>query len=150
MGNIDSRIVGLFVTLTCAVASVPLCSTASAGDGTIVLQRQVQPRVATRPTDIPDPNPITVNPNISEQIVRQTGNAELSDSDFAGVTSGSSLERHIMPGGQLVGMDNGANQSLNGSSMGAGAAGGGAGISNSVNRTVQQGLSPLRMLTGDR
>jgi len=150
MGSIDSRIVGILVTLACGAASVPLCPLAEAGDGTIVLQRQVQPRVATRPTDIPDPNPITVNPNISEQIVRQTGNAELSDSDFAGVTSGSSLQRHILPGGQLVGMDNGANQTLNGNGMGAGAAGGGAGISNSVNRTVQQGLSPLRMLTGDR
>jgi hypothetical protein len=150
MGNIDSRIVGILVTLACGAASVPLCPAALAGDGTIVLQRQVQPRVATRPTDIPDPNPITVNPNISEQVVRQTGNAELSDSDFAGVTSGSSLQRQIMPGGQLVGMDNGANQTLNGSGMGASAAGGGAGISNSVNRTVQQGLSPLRMLTGDR
>lgn len=150
MGNIDSRIVGILATLACGAASVPLCPLVQAGDGTIVLQRQVQPRVATRPTDIPDPHPITVNPNISEQIVRQTGNAELSDSDFAGVTSGSSLQRHIMPGGQLVGMDNGSNQSLNGNGMGVGAAGGGAGISNSVNRTVQQGLSPLRMLTGDR
>jgi hypothetical protein len=25
----------------------------------------VQPRVATRPTMVPDPNPVTVNPNIS-------------------------------------------------------------------------------------
>jgi len=150
MGNIDSRIVGILATLACGVASVPLCPAVLAGDGTIVLQRQVQPRVATRPTDIPDPNPVTVNPNISDQVVRQTGNAELSDSEFAGITSGSTLERHILPGGTLVGMDNGANQTLSGSTMGAGAAGGGAGISNSVNRTVQQGLSPLRMLTGDR
>ncbi|WP_259754799.1 hypothetical protein [Pseudomonas sp. GCEP-101] len=150
MGNMDTRTVGLLFTLVCSAASVPLLPPAHAGDGTIVLQRQVQPRVATRPTDIPDPHPVTVNPNISEQVVRQTGNAELSDSDFAGVTSGSSLQRHILPGGQLVGMDNGANQSLNGNSLGAGAAGGGAGIANSVNRTVQQGLSPLRMLTGDR
>ncbi|WP_448681062.1 hypothetical protein [Pseudomonas nicosulfuronedens] len=150
MGNIDSRTAVILVTLACGAASVPLCPVALAGDGTIVLQRQVQPRVATRPTDIPDPHPVTVNPNISEQVVRQTGNAELSDSDFAGVTSGSSLQRHILPGGQLVGMDNGANQTLNGNGMGAGAAGGGAGISSSVNRTVQQGLSPLRMLTGDR
>ncbi|MFR0690506.1 hypothetical protein ACLUTX_13980 [Enterobacterales bacterium AE_CKDN230030158-1A_HGKHYDSX7] len=150
MGNIDSRIVGILVTLACGAASATLCPVAQAGDGTIVLQRVVQPRVATRPTDIPDPNPVTVNPNISEQVVRQTNNGELSDSDFARVTSGSSLERHILPGGTLVGMDNGANQTLNGNSMGAGAAGGGAGISNSVNRTVQQGLSPLRMLTGDR
>ncbi|QJP09143.1 hypothetical protein [Pseudomonas multiresinivorans] len=149
MGNIDSRIVGLLVTLACGVASISLCPTVQAGDGTIVLQRQVQPRVATRPTDIPDPNPITVNPNISDQVVRQTGNAELSDSDFAGVTSGSTLERHILPGGTLVGMDNGSNQSLNNGSLGGGM-GAGGGISNSVNRTVQQGLSPLRMLTGDR
>lgn len=150
MGNTDSRIAIILATIACGAASLPLFPVAHAGDGTIVLQRQVQPRVATRPTDIPDPNPVTVNPNISEQVVRQTGNAELSDSDFAGVTSGSSLQRHILPGGQLVGMDNGANQALNGNALGAGAAGGGAGISNSVNRTVQQGLSPLRMLTGDR
>ncbi|MFV3371387.1 hypothetical protein ACNFH5_24730 [Pseudomonas sp. NY15435] len=149
MGNIDSRIVGMLVTLACGAASVPLCPAVLAGDGTIVLQRVVQPRVATRPTDIPDPNPVTVNPNISEQVVRQTGNAELSDSDFASVTSGSTLERHILPGGTLVGMDNGSNQSLNNGSLGGGM-GAGGGISNSVNRTVQQGLSPLRMLTGDR
>lgn len=65
---------------------------------------------------------------------------QASDSDFAGVTSGSTLERHILPG-TLVGMDNGSNQSLNNGSLGGGM-GSGGGISNSVNRTVQQGLSP--------
>ncbi|AMO76672.1 MULTISPECIES: hypothetical protein [Pseudomonas] len=148
MGNIDSRIVGLLASLACMTAAA-LPPTVQAGDGTIVIQRTVQPRVATRPTMVPDPNPITVNPNISAQINRQVGNAELDDAEFARVTSGSSLSQRILPGGNLVGMDNGANQTLQSGSLGGGG-GSGAGISNSVNRTVQQGLSPLRMLTGDR
>ncbi|GLU36744.1 hypothetical protein [Pseudomonas sp. NBRC 100443] len=148
MGNIDSRIVGLLASLACMTAAA-LPPTVQAGDGTIVIQRTVQPRVATRPTMVPDPNPITVNPNISPQINRQVGNAELDDAEFARVTSGSSLSQRILPGGNLVGMDNGANRTLQSGSLGGGG-GSGAGISNSVNRTVQQGLSPLRMLTGDR
>lgn len=146
MGNFDSRIVGLLVGLACVAASA-IVPTANAGDGTIVLQRTVQPRVATEPVMVPDQNPITVNPNISAQVNQQTG--ELNDTDFARITSGSSLQQRILPNGQLVGMDNGANQSLTNNPLGGGG-GGGAGISNSVNRTVQQGLSPLRMLTGDR
>ncbi|CDF84229.1 hypothetical protein ACA097_26265 [Pseudomonas sp. QL9] len=147
MGNFDSRIVGLLVGLACVATTATIVPVANAGDGTIVLQRDVQPRVATRPTMVPDPNPTTVNPNVSRQVIQQTN--ELSDTDFAGVTSGSSLQQRILPNGQLVGMDNGANQSLTNNPLGGGG-GGGAGISNSVNRTVQQGLSPLRMLTGDR
>ena len=146
MGNFDSRIVGLLAGLAC-MAATAIVPVANAGDGTIVLQRDVQPRVATRPTMVPDPNPITVNPNISAQVRQQTG--ELSDSEFASVTSGSSLQQRIVPNGTLVGMDKGSNQSLQSNPLGSNG-GAGGGIANSVNRTVQQGLSPLRMLTGDR
>ncbi|MOA37725.1 hypothetical protein D3C78_1593460 [compost metagenome] len=97
---------------------------------------------------VPDPNPVTVNANRSDDVTRLTG--ELSDTDYANVTSGSSLQRQIMPGGHLLGMDNSATQGLSGNN-GLGAQGGstsGSGISNTVNRGLQQGLAPLRILTG--
>lgn len=149
MDIIASRIAGAFVILSAAVTSAML-PVAHAGDGTIIIQRTVQPRVATRATLVPDPHPISVNPNVSAQVTRQVGNAELNDSEYANVTSGASLRQRILPDGSLGGLDRGANQSLQGSALGSGNGGSGGAIANSVNRTLQQGLAPLHMLSGER
>lgn len=151
MGNIDSRIVAAITACGCLIgilASAP----AIAGDGTIVLQRVVQPRVATRPTMVPDPNPVTVNPNISGQVVQMTGSAEVSDSEFARVTSGSSIQRLIVPNGGLMGMENTTNRTVSNMGMvsGARSADGTSGVSGQVGHAVQTGLAPLQILTGGR
>jgi len=149
MGNIDSRIVGLLTALACS-GSLLIAGAAQAGDGTIILNRTVQPRMATTPTMVPDPNPVTVNPNISPQVNRLTSN-ELSDNDIAGVSSGTGLAGRVLQNGTLTGshgIDQTAGQGLPG--MNAGHSGTGNSISNTVNRSVSQGLAPLRILTGSR
>lgn len=125
---------------------------AHSADGIIVITRDVQPRVATRPALLPDPNPRTVNANPSSTVIRATNSIELTDADFAGVTSGSSLQRQMLPNGQLPGLSNSAQASSHGlPGMRAGQGGGaGSNVSNQINRSLQQGLAPLKILTGDR
>ncbi|MBD4432964.1 hypothetical protein GUG90_17660, partial [Xanthomonas citri pv. citri] len=50
------------------VGSVPVSLPAHAADGTIVVQRQVQPRVAYRPSMVPDPHPTVVDTNVSAEV----------------------------------------------------------------------------------
>ncbi|MNE40274.1 hypothetical protein D3C80_1342730 [compost metagenome] len=112
----------------------------------------MQPRIATRPALIPDPNPRTVNANPSSTVIKATNSFELSDADFAGVTSGSSLQQQIIPNGQLPGFSSSSQASSHGlPGMRAGQGGGaGSSVSNQINRSLQQGLAPLKILTGDR
>ena len=125
---------------------------AYAADGIIVITRDVQPRIATRPALVPDPNPRTVNANPSSTVIRATNSYELNDADFARITSGSSLQRQMLPGGQLPGLGNSSQTSSHGlPGMRAGQGGGAGGnVSNQINRSLQQGLAPLKILTGDR
>lgn len=125
---------------------------ARADDGVIVLTREVQPRTATRPIVAPDPNPRTANANTSPAVDRAVNAFELGDSDFARVTSGSGLQRQILPDGQLPGVGiSGASAAQGLPGLSAGRSGSaGSGISNQVNRSLQQGLAPLKMLSGDR
>lgn len=125
---------------------------AYAADGIIVITRDVQPRVATRPALVPDPNPRTVNANPSSTVIRATNSYELNDADFARVTSGSSLQRQMLPGGQLPGLNTPSQATSHGlPGMRAGQGGGaGSNVSNQINRSLQQGLAPLKILTGDR
>ncbi|WP_277963107.1 hypothetical protein [Pseudomonas sp. RIT-To-2] len=118
----------------------------AAGDGTIVLQRQVQPRVAYHPTMRPDPNPLTVNTNVSK-VVTGAVNTELSDGDIASISSGNSITHLLMPDGNLRGLNSTASAPLPGMAAGHGG-GSGNGISNTVNSALTQGLAPLRMLSG--
>ena len=146
--------------LISVAAAICIATPAIAADGIIVLYREVQPRVATHPTDMPDPNPTVVNTNISRDVNNllngsASGNrvsAELSDSDFAGVTSGSSIKSTIMPGGNLTGLSTfgttpTSTQNTGGNDVGH-AGGAGAGLSNTINGTIQRGLAPLNMLGG--
>lgn len=125
---------------------------AFSADGIIVITRDVQQRIATRPALAPDPNPRTVNANPSATVIRSTNSYELTDADFAGVTSGSSLQQQIIPNGQLPGFSSSSQVSSHGlPGMRAGSGGGAGGnISNQINRSLQQGLAPLKILTGDR
>lgn len=136
-----------------ALSSLAIAIPAFSADGIIVINRDVQPRIATRPTLVPDPNPQTVNVNPSATVIRSTNAYELSDNDFAGITSGASLQGGVLSGGQLPGLSAvpNATQSLQNMSGGrTGGSVGGTNISNQVNRSLQQGLAPLKILTGDR
>lgn len=120
----------------------------AAGDGTIVIQREVQPRIATRPTMRPDPHPLTVNTNPSSEVNRAV-NAELSDGDIAGINSGNSITHLLMPDGNLRGLGSSTSTALPG--IAAGHSGGaGGGISNTVNSALTQGLAPLQMMSGGK
>lgn len=93
------------------VGSVPVSLPAHAADGTIVVQRQVQPRVAYRPSMVPDPHPTVVDTNVSAEVNALANGAasgntvsrELGDADFAIVTSGSGIRSMILTGSALPG-----------------------------------------------
>jgi hypothetical protein len=147
MGRFEKGMFGLLFVGCVSGASFSL--PAHAGDGVIVLQRTVQPHVATRSLMRPDPNPTTVNTNVSSRVTGALDNGELSDGDFANVTSGATINHLLMPNGTLHGLntvDRGVSTGL-GASHSGGATGG---IGGQVTRSVQQGLAPLRMMTGDR
>ena len=137
------------------VGSVPVSLPAHAADGTIVVQRQVQPRVAYRPSMVPDPHPTVVDTNVSAEVNALANgrpaaavSRELGDADFAIVTSGSGIRSMILPGGALPGF---ANQPANpatvqavgnvGTTHGAGG-GAGAGLAGQINGSLKQGLAP--------
>lgn len=143
--------IGLFI---CIATQLPV----RAADGEIVLTRDVQPRSATRQELVPDPNPQTANPNHSAQVRSAVQGArlpgELSDADFAGVSSGSSLANGVhlfdqpvlqadrqAPGRAGLGVSG---------SAGAGSVGRATGnvgrVGGEINRSVNQGLRPLQGL----
>lgn len=126
--------------------------TFAAGDGSIVIQRELQPRVAFRQTMVPDPNPVAVNPNVSSQVNAQLRGLELSDGDFAHIVSGQRLGNGNLADGDLPGLDSiSSSKGARLPGISAGRAGSsGNGISSQVNRSVQRGLAPLQKLTGDR
>ncbi|WP_405046205.1 MULTISPECIES: hypothetical protein [unclassified Pseudomonas] len=123
-----------------ASVSVP----ALAGDGTIVVGRNVQGHMAGRSSFGPDPYPTTVNANPSKQVLSATS-GELSDLDIGGVSSGSGIARSIMPNGSLPGLN--ALQGSSTSTLGAGAAaghgGGGGNMGGQINDSISRGMAPL-------
>ncbi|MHC8386658.1 hypothetical protein ACYZTM_01030 [Pseudomonas sp. MDT2-39-1] len=145
MGKFDQRIYSLLL-IGCALGS-SVCLPVQAENGIILIKRDVQPRNATIPPLIPDPNPTTVNANPSKQILKQTN--ELSDGDFANVASGAGINRLITQNTNNMG-GNVSNQTQL-SNLPAGRSGNsGNGIANMVNSNVQQGLGALKIITGDR
>lgn len=129
--------------ISCVLSTSVSLPVLAAGDGVIVVTRDVRGHMYGR-TAGSDPNPTTANANPSSQIVHAS-NSELSDNDIAGISSGVSISRAILPGGNLVGLsNNGA-----GAGLGAGSAAshsGGAGISGTVNNAISRGLEPLNNL----
>jgi hypothetical protein len=146
MGNTDKNLTRLLL-IGCVLGSVFSLPAQAGGNGTIVLQRDVQPIPIGRKA-APDPYPTTVNANPSERIV-QTTNHELSDGDFASISSGASINGAInpntngLPGLNVVTNPNG----LPGMSSGHGGGSGGA-ISGTINRSLSSGLAPLGRLAG--
>ncbi|MPQ86178.1 hypothetical protein F0170_20595 [Pseudomonas sp. MAFF 730085] len=133
--------------LISAVLSASVSLRVLAGDGVIVIERQVQPYAMGRSRGI-DPYPTAVSANPSAQIMR-AANGELSDNDIAGISSGASITRSILPGGNLPGLGN----TGSGAGLGAGSAAGhgsgsGSGISGTINGALSSGLAPLNNLGG--
>ena len=124
-----------------------LSLTAQADNGIIVITRDVQTRNAVVPPLRPDPNPTTVNANPSAHILKQTN--ELSDGDFANISSGAGISTLITQQTNNLG-GNLNNQSQMPNLAGGRGTGSGNGISNMVNSSVQRGLAPLQILTGGR
>ena len=124
-----------------------LSLTAQADNGIIVITRDVQTRNAVVPPLRPDPNPTTVNANPSAHILKQTN--ELSDGDFANISSGAGISTLITQQTNNLG-GNLNNQSQLPNLAGGRGTGSGNGISNMVNSSVQRGLPPLQILTGGK
>ncbi|MFB3305668.1 hypothetical protein [Pseudomonas sp. AMR01] len=133
--------------ISCAMSAGVSLPVLAAGDGVIVLERQVHPYAIGRSRGS-DPYPTTVNANASAQILRAT-NRELSDNDIAGISSGAGITRTLMPNGNIPGLNTitGSQGLSAGNAAGLGA-GGGGGVSNTVNGAVSRGLAPLNNLGG--
>ncbi|QVM89153.1 hypothetical protein JYG34_14040 [Pseudomonas entomophila] len=127
--------------LACGV-SVPVY----ADNGIIVITRDVQPRIATTRPMAPDPYPTTANANPSAHILTQTN--ELSDGDFASISSGSGISSLITQQTNNLGGNISTQSQLPNLAGGRGAGSGGNGISNMVNSGVQKGMGALNILTG--
>lgn len=119
------------------------------GSGEIVLTRDVHPYAFGNPPMRPDPNPTTVNADASARIIGLTSRGELSDGDFAGVNSGNTVIRALLPdGSNLPGLANTSNGSLPGMGiLQGGSSSGTGGVAGQVNRSVQQGMGALNVLT---
>ncbi|KAA0942542.1 MULTISPECIES: hypothetical protein [unclassified Pseudomonas] len=130
--------------LISCVLSTSVSLPALAGDGVIVIGRNVQGHMAGRSSFAPDPYPTTVNVNPAAQVLRATS-GELSDNDIAGVSSGSTITRAILPNGNLPGLStsHGTSSSTLGAGAAAGHGGGGSSISGQINGSIQRGMAPL-------
>ncbi|NMY54173.1 hypothetical protein [Pseudomonas sp. WS 5051] len=113
-----------------------------ASNGEIVLTRTVQPHAVGNPPMHPDPDPLTVNASPLAQVMGAT--RELSDGDFASVSSGTAITRSILPSGNtLPGLT--TSNGLPGISNGH--AGGSANsISGTIGNSISQGMRPLSAL----
>lgn len=129
----------------CALSAGVSLPVLASGEGEMVITRQVQPYAIGRERGV-DPYPTTANANPSGQVRAVTD--ELSDHDIAGISSGSSVTRSVMPNGDLNGLNAiGAGNSL-GVAGAAGQGGGSGGIAGTVNGAVSRGLAPLSNLGG--
>ncbi|WP_343582642.1 hypothetical protein ABNP32_13920 [Pseudomonas viridiflava] len=138
---------GLYYLLlmSCVLGSLSL--TAQADNGIIVITRDVQTRNAVVPPLRPDPNPTTANANPSAHILKQT--SELSDGDFANISSGAGISTLITQQTNNLGGNLNSQTQLPNLAGGRGT-GSGSGISNMVNSSLQRGLAPLQILTGGK
>lgn len=126
--------------ISCVLSTGVSLPVLAAGDGEIVIQRTVQAHMAGRSQGV-DPNPVSVN--VSTHILRATG--ELGDTDFASISSGSSITRAILPDGNLPGLSNNGG----GIGLGTGGAAGhgsGGGLSNQINGSISRGMAPLNSI----
>ncbi|MBK5418517.1 hypothetical protein [Pseudomonas sp. TH31] len=152
MGTFNKGLTNVLL-IGCAVSALTSLPVMADGNGVIVIQRQVQPIPIGR-NGGKDPYPTTVSANPSANVVRATHDGELSDSDFAGIASGSSISSMINFNGaspQGLNVVSGSNSipGVGGGSGGSGnTAGAGASISGTINRSMSTGLAPLTNLGG--
>jgi hypothetical protein len=149
VGNINKGLTCLLLIGSAASSLISFTAHAD-GNGVIVLNREVQPIPIGR-NGGKDPDPTTVNANPSVTVNAATAHAELSDNEFAGIASGSSIANSVNNafGGSAVNTLNGINNGMPGAGGGSGNGGGmGSSISNTVNRAVSNGLAPLGALGG--
>ncbi|QXH54603.1 hypothetical protein [Pseudomonas maumuensis] len=144
MGKLDKGNVCRLLLIGCALGS-SFSLPAQADNGLVIITRDVQPRIATRAPIVPDPNPVTVNTNPSAHILKQTN--ELSDGDFANISSGAGINTLITQQTNNIGANIGTQTQLP-NIAGGRASGSGNGIANMVNSNVQQGLGALKILSG--
>lgn len=132
----------------CAISASISPMAWAAGDGSIVVQRDVHPYSIGRKAAGPDPYPTTVNANPSAQIVRALSGGELSDGDFASVSSGTSITRTMMPDGNLPGLNaiNGVSNLSAGNAPGHSSGGATGGIAGQISGSLRTGLAPLNAL----
>ncbi|WP_226944855.1 hypothetical protein [Pseudomonas sp. FME51] len=148
----------LMIQVLLCLAGLALCIATQlpvyGADGDIIISRQVQPRAAARQELVPDPNPLVVNPRrdamLNQALDAGLAPTEMSDRDFAGISSGSRFSNAFsnLPFG--AGPANpvptgGGAAGLNPAGHGGGVAGNAGG---QVSRSIQQGLRPLQMLGG--
>jgi hypothetical protein len=145
VGKLDKGNVCRLLLIGCALGSSFSLPT-WADNGIVVITRDVQTRSAIRAPIIPDPSPVTVNTNPSAHILRQT--SELSDGDFANITSGAGINSLITQQTNTIGSNIGNQTQLPNIAGGRGSGSGGNGIANMVNSNVQQGLGALKILSG--
>jgi len=145
VGNLDKGFYSLLLIGCTFGASLSL--PAHAENGIIVITRDVQPRNATRPPLVPDPYPTTANANPSAQVLKQTN--ELSDGDFASISSGAGISALVTQQTNNINAQVGNPQQLP-NMAGGRSGGGGNGISNMVNSSVQRGMGALNILTGGK
>lgn len=149
----------MFQILIC-LAGLALCVATQlpvhGADGDIIISRQVQPRAAARQELVPDPNPLVVNPRrdamLNQALDAGLAPTEMSDRDFAGISSGSRFTNAfgVLPLGTSTANPaptGGGAAGLNPAGHGGGAAGRAGG---QVNRSIQQGLRPLQTLGGGK
>lgn len=128
------------------VLSASMSVPASAEDGVIVTGRNVQGFHVGRPAFGADPYPATANANPGKQILRAT-TGELSDSDFASVSSGAGITRVILPNGELPGLGNtlGSRSADLGTGAAAGHAGGSS-LGGQISGSIERGMAPLNAI----
>ena len=134
-----------YLLMACSLSALMgLCSAVQAAEnGRIVVTRTVQPYAVGNPPMHPDPDPRIVNANPSAQVLGVTG--ELSDGDFAGISTGASISRVIMPHtNSLPGLN--SSNGLPGMSNGHGGGSGGT-LSNTIGNSIEQGMRPLSILS---
>ncbi|MBK5012224.1 hypothetical protein IAE33_004084 [Pseudomonas sp. S60] len=144
MRKINHRLNHLML-IGCVLGSLSL--SAQADNGIIVITRDVQTRNAVVPPLQPDPSATTVNANPVAHVLRQTN--ELSDGDFANISSGAGINSLITQQTDHLGGNLSHQNQLPNLAAGRGT-GSGNGISNMVNSSVQKGLAPLQILTGGK
>lgn len=154
-------------TLSALLIQLPVCLAGLAlgvaaqlpvhgAEGDIILSRQVQPRAAARQELVPDPNPQVVNPRRDVLLERalESGLAptEITDRDFAGITSGSRFSGAfgVIPAGVSASHPAPAGGGAAGFNPARHAGGTAGRAGGQVNRSIQQGLRPLQILGGGK